>query len=293
MLDALKPLYYEGDESMRESGTDPTGRYGYGAIDVIHTLPVCLNSLLYKMEKEMAEITAITGGNGAAEAGWQEKAAARKEAMDAYLWNEEKGVYMDYNFQIADEKRKGNPDYALLSEQREYPFAMGLWPLWVGMLEKEGQDHERAGRIVDYHLKKLESPHGLMTSDTSTGCQWDYPMVWPPLQVSAIEALREYGYKEEALRIATHVTEMMEDVYRRRGKLFEKYNGREGDEHTERYVNQGYAANASSEEGFFLWSCGAGITCSRHRTELEAELGQGEGRGGRKNAGTPGYPGFY
>jgi alpha,alpha-trehalase len=272
MLDSLKPLYYQGDESMRESGTDPTGRYGYAGVDVIHTLPVCLNSLLYKMEKEMAEIMQITG-RGQDAAAWNEAAALRKKAMDTYLWDEPKGVYMDYNFEIAEEKRKGNPDYALLSEKREYPFASGLWPLWVGMLEQEGTDKERAGRMVDYHLKHLGSPHGILTSDTATGCQWDYPMIWPPLQVSSIEALRRYGFKEEALHIATGMLQMMESVYARTGKVFEKYNGRDGDERTERYVNQGYAANASSEEGFFLWGCSTGIMCAKHKRELEQELG--------------------
>jgi alpha,alpha-trehalase len=47
--DALTDLYYKGDRSMRESGFDPSSRFGALNVDVIHYAPVCLNSLLYIM----------------------------------------------------------------------------------------------------------------------------------------------------------------------------------------------------------------------------------------------------
>ena len=49
-------LFYKGDRSMRESGFDPSNRFGQFNIDIIHYDPVCLNSLLYLMETETAEI---------------------------------------------------------------------------------------------------------------------------------------------------------------------------------------------------------------------------------------------
>ena len=57
--DALTPLFYKGDRSMRESGFDPSGRFGPFSIDIIHYNPVCLNSLLYMMESQTAEILRI------------------------------------------------------------------------------------------------------------------------------------------------------------------------------------------------------------------------------------------
>src|SRR5581483_3320375 len=41
--DQLTPLFYKGDRSMRESGFDPSNRFGPFNIDIIHYNPVCLN----------------------------------------------------------------------------------------------------------------------------------------------------------------------------------------------------------------------------------------------------------
>ena len=45
--DVLTSLFYKGDRSMRESGFDPSNRFGQFNVDIIHYNPVCLNSLLY------------------------------------------------------------------------------------------------------------------------------------------------------------------------------------------------------------------------------------------------------
>jgi alpha,alpha-trehalase len=42
--DELTPLYYRGDRSMRESGFDPSNRFGPFGADIVHYLPVCLNA---------------------------------------------------------------------------------------------------------------------------------------------------------------------------------------------------------------------------------------------------------
>src|SRR5215510_10641747 len=59
--DVLTDLFYKGDRSMRESGFDPSNRFGPFNIDIIHYNPVCLNSLLYLMESETAEIMKTLG----------------------------------------------------------------------------------------------------------------------------------------------------------------------------------------------------------------------------------------
>jgi alpha,alpha-trehalase len=55
----LTDLFYKGDRSMRESGFDPSNRFGPFSVDIIHYDPVCLNSLLYLMERQTAEILTI------------------------------------------------------------------------------------------------------------------------------------------------------------------------------------------------------------------------------------------
>ena len=57
----LTPLFYKGDRSMRESGFDPSNRFGAFNIDIIHYNPVCLNSLLFLMEEQIAEIYSELG----------------------------------------------------------------------------------------------------------------------------------------------------------------------------------------------------------------------------------------
>ena len=59
--DELSMLFYKGDRSMRESGFDPSNRFGPFNIDIIHYDPVCLNSLLYLMETQAADILHILG----------------------------------------------------------------------------------------------------------------------------------------------------------------------------------------------------------------------------------------
>src|SRR6185295_197683 len=57
----LSPDYYKGDRSMRESGFDISFRFGpYGAA-THHYAPICLNSLLYKTEKDLQEMSRILG----------------------------------------------------------------------------------------------------------------------------------------------------------------------------------------------------------------------------------------
>jgi alpha,alpha-trehalase len=58
---ALSADFYKGDRSMRESGYDISFRFGpYGA-RTHHFAPVCLNSLLYKSEKDLEEVAASWG----------------------------------------------------------------------------------------------------------------------------------------------------------------------------------------------------------------------------------------
>ena len=45
--DRLTDLFYKGDRSMRESGFDPSNRFGALNVDIIHYAPVCLNTLLF------------------------------------------------------------------------------------------------------------------------------------------------------------------------------------------------------------------------------------------------------
>ena len=72
--DTLTPLFYRGDRSMRESGFDPSRRFGPGSVDIVHHVPVCLNSLLHLMETDAAAIEKLLGNQKESEA-WLARAA--------------------------------------------------------------------------------------------------------------------------------------------------------------------------------------------------------------------------
>ena len=57
-----------------------------------------------------------------------------------------------------------------------------------------------------------------------TGQQWDAPNGWAPQQWMAIKGLEEYGHTELAATIAKRWIQLNTDVFKRTGKLMEKYN---------------------------------------------------------------------
>jgi hypothetical protein len=77
--DALTGLFYKGDRSMRESGFDPSSRYGPFSVDIVHYAPVCLNVLLYQMEKDGGEIARALGDPAVAIT-WEGRARAAAAA---------------------------------------------------------------------------------------------------------------------------------------------------------------------------------------------------------------------
>src|SRR6185436_3004843 len=108
--------------SMRESGFDPSDRYGPFSADIVHYAPVCLNVLLYRMEEDAAVIRQRLGDQ-AGEKQWKARAEARRERIARYLWDSEAGLYFDYSFNAANRRR--------------YPFATTFYPLWAGIATAE------------------------------------------------------------------------------------------------------------------------------------------------------------
>ena len=220
--DALTPLFYKGDRSMRESGFDPSNRFGPFSIDIIHYVPVCLNSLLYQMELDTAEIVTALGDQAAAET-WRARAAARKDKINGLLWDEKAGLYFDYSFQT---KRR-----------RAYEFATTFYPLWVGIASKEQAARVRA------NLSKFEAPGGILTSTVVTGSQWDAPFGWGPLQMIAVEGLRRYGYDEDADRVAAKFIALVTKEFNEHGTIVEKYDVRRRESDVAAGIKFGYSAN--------------------------------------------------
>lgn len=224
--DRLTALFYQGDRSMRESGFDPSDRFGPFGVEVIEFDPVCLNSLLYVMETQAADILRLLGRT-ADEGIWRQRAADRAERINRLMWDEGDGLYYDYNF--------------VQHRRRQYPFLTTFYPLWAGIATPE-----QAARVA-HALPLFEESGGLRTSTQHTGNQWDAPFGWAPLELLAVEGLRRYGYNQDADRIATKFLSLVLGQYRKAGTIVEKYDVVLRRSDLEGEIQFGYGSN---ERGF-------------------------------------------
>jgi len=230
--DRLTPLFYKGDRSMRESGFDPSNRFGPFSADITDYVPVCLNALLYQMERDLAEISRILGRSDEAKR-WDARGAERRSLMDRYLWDEGEGLYLDYDV------AKGS--------RRDYPFATTFYPLWAGAASPA-----QAARVAG-NLKRFEEKGGLLTSTTTSGSQWDAPFGWAPLQLIAVDGLRRYGHMDEAHRIARKFIALVTQEFERSGTIVEKYDVRRSASDVAGDIRFGYRENQVG----FGWTNGA------------------------------------
>ena len=227
--DQLTELFYKGDRSMRESGFDPSNRFGPFNVDIIHYDPVCLNSLLYLMETDAAEISKILGNDGQARI-WTNRAQQRRQTINRLMWDEKDGLYYDYSF---TEKKL-----------RRYPFITTFYPLWVGLADKQ-----QAARVAE-NLHLFERPGGLLTSTVVSGSQWDAPFGWAPTEMIAIEGLRRYGYNREADRITANFLSLILKEFIQHNTIVEKYDV----ERRESEVSAGLKFGYKSNEIGFGWT---------------------------------------
>ncbi|MDD5544097.1 MAG: trehalase family glycosidase [Acidobacteriia bacterium] len=195
--------FYKGDRSMRESGFDVSFRFGPFGAATHHFAGVDLNSLLYKEERDLERISKLLNRPQESEQ-WRERAEKRREAINRCLWDEDRGLYLDYNFETG--------------RRSTYVYASMFYPLWVG-LASAGQ-----AAAVERNLKRLEQPGGLAMSETRSGTQWDYPHGWAPVQLLAVEGLRRYGFNADADRISTKFLTTVLENFRRDKTIHEKYD---------------------------------------------------------------------
>ncbi len=199
----LSAEYYKGDRSMRESGFDVSFRFGAFGAATHHYAPVCLNSLLYKNEKDLEQISLWLGHADDARK-WNKRAEQRKKLITQYLWNEEKGMFFDFDF--------------INKKMSSYKYATTFYPLWAGLATPA------QAKAVAANVKTFDQPGGLPMSTEETGAQWDLPYGWGNIEMLAIEGFRRYGYKEDADRISYQFLSTVAENFRRDGNIREKYN---------------------------------------------------------------------
>jgi len=250
--------YFMHDRAVRESGHDTTYRFEGVCADLA---TIDLNSLLFKYETDIARtirnvfndqlevpaeycVGSMTPGDVETSAIWDRRAKRRKLAIDKYLWNEEEGMYFDYN----TAKR----------EQCTYESATTFWALWAGV-----SSPKQAAAMVTKALPRFEAFGGLLSGTRESrgevglerpNRQWDYPYGWAPQQMLAWTGLYRYSFTDEAERLAYKwlfmITKAFVDF---NGVVVEKYDvTRPIDPHRvdAEYGNQGLDFKGVAKEGF-------------------------------------------
>jgi alpha,alpha-trehalase len=212
--------FYIGDRAMRESGFDPSFRFGPFSGATHHYAPVCLNSLLYRYERDMQHLSLLLGLPGGARL-WQHRSQSRSAAMHRYLWRAQQGAFADFDF--------------VRGQSSTYDYISSLYPLWGGVATRE-----EAQQVVAT-LKVYERAGGLSMSNTNTGLQWDEPFGWAPTNWIAVAGLESSGFRMDAQRIARKWNATVDSGFAHDGTLREKYNVVSGNANVQ--VTTGYTVN--------------------------------------------------
>jgi alpha,alpha-trehalase len=212
--------FYLGDRAMRESGFDPSFRFGPFSGATHHYAPVCLNSLLYRYERDLSHLAHVLGQPADA-LRWERRATARNAAIQRSLWRPREGVFADYDFVYA--------------RPSSYAYISSLYPLWAGVATRE-----QAKQIVA-KLSLFERTGGLSMSKTQSGMQWDEPFGWAPTNWIAIAGLEAAGFHADAVRLARAFDSTVDAGFAKDGTIREKYNVVSGSSDVQ--VSTGYKMN--------------------------------------------------
>ena len=201
-------INYLHDLAEAESGWDMTPRFNRKCLNY---LPVDLNSLLYRYERDFAYAERILGSEAEA-VQWEQAAHKRRMSMNDLMWSELRGMYYDYNY---------------IKEHRGSVSSLAaFYPMWAGLASEK-----QAARLV-VALKKFEEKGGLATTDQqltqmvpgSVPTQWAHPNGWAPLHLIVVRGLQKYGYQDDARRIALKWINTNLKWFNEHHVFLEKYN---------------------------------------------------------------------
>lgn len=217
--------YFKHDRAVRESGHDTTYRLDNCCADLA---TIDLNALLYKYEIDIAETIQTIFGDSFetpyfdcydtlaqekkeekeekteseqekepeerkfvhTSEQWFERARIRQERLNRYCWNEERGMFFDYDTR--------------LGTMCTYESVTTFYAMWAGCA-----DRDKAERMMTKALPLFEVTGGLVSgTESSRGFitlarpnrQWDFPFGWAPHQIISWIGFEKYGFMEEAKR---------------------------------------------------------------------------------------------
>lgn len=176
-----RSLLYAELASGAETGWDYSTRWLYPNADgglrnlnVKNTIPVDLNSILYRNHVILANLY----GNTDAAQTHTTAAAALREGILSLLWDSSKLAFYDYN---------------LVTNARNNIYtAANFYPLWSGVIPPELlSSKENAFAYFSSVNLILNRYNGTFPATfIESGLQWDAPNAWPPHQYIVLQALR-------------------------------------------------------------------------------------------------------
>ena len=272
IVDPELDAYFVHDRTLRESGHDNSYRLEGRAA---HLCTVDLNSLLYRYETDIARaLKEVFGdkletsdGTVHTSAAWEERAERRRDLMSRLCWNEERGMFFDYDF--------------VARKQTGFESVTTLYPLWAGLVRGD-----QAAMLVRRAVPLFEEAGGLVsTTEASRGPvsehrpqrQWDYPFGWPPHQMLAWQGLINYGYESVAQHLAYRWLHMItKNAADYNGTIPEKYDvvHRTHDVFVE-YGNVGTEFDYITREGFGWMNASYQLGLSLLPDDLRAALEAG------------------
>ncbi|GMM32502.1 alpha,alpha-trehalase [Martiniozyma asiatica (nom. inval.)] len=251
-------VYFMHDRAVRESGHDTSYRLEGCCADLA---TVDLNCLLYKYETDIAHIIktyfndSLSNGNEIIynSDDWFKLAQNRYELMEKYLWNEEKGLYFDYNTKT--------------QRQSTYESVTSLYPLWSGCTIQRAHTLSKSlHKFVAWGglVSGTEASRGSVDIDRPSR-QWDYPFAWAPHQMLIWEGLLNGNshsplfkdwpnFKRLLLRLVYKWIFMLTFSFKNyNGVVVEKYDAEKKcrpHEVEAEYGNQGADVRGVAKEGF-------------------------------------------
>ncbi|CAL7933083.1 unnamed protein product [Xylocopa violacea] len=218
-----RDFFYDNIKAGAESGWDFSNRWCIGDnrggmlsllnISTQYIIPVDLNAILQQNARLLSEFHTLLGNN------WKSQYYAKiagqlQTAIDSVLWNEEEGIWLDYD---ARNKKSRNMFYP-----------SNLTPLYTRSYNYQ-QREQYAFSAVKYLMEQnIDSFFGgTPTSLNQTGEQWDFPNAWPPLQSFIVMGLHWTGVKE-AMDVGRELAFRWLSAnylgYEETGQMFEKYD---------------------------------------------------------------------
>jgi alpha,alpha-trehalase len=278
--------FFVHDRCMRESGHDTSYRWydpseGDRCADFA---TVDLNVLLLRYELDLAGWLSQD-----TQELWCERARRRAHLVQQYLWDEQRGLFLDYDL------GRG--------QRHDYVAATTLYPLGLGGENACGLEvvsQARAERLASAALPLLERSGGLAATAPQSlarvgkatvidvgvaaattrelGRQWDFPNGWAPHQMMAWEGLELHGLHADAARLRYRwLYTIVKNASDYHGTVPEKFNVETRSHRVfEEYGNVGTDFAYITEEGFGWMNAsfvvGYGALDEGHRDALDRLL---------------------